>query len=696
MMQVQDDITFVKGVGPALAAKLDHLGVSTVSDMLMMYPRRYVDYSQVAQVQDLRPGNITIKAHVNQVSGRYIRGGLHVTEAIASDDSGSVRVVWFNQPYRAGAIKTNTTYYISGIFELRRGRLAITNPSMELESQFPVNTARIVPVYRETKGLTSVQIRKILATMHEVEVEIEETLPRHIIESEKLLSRQEAIWAKHFPKSMEDLARADERLGFEELFELILASLSIKQSIKETNAVKIPFNEAVARDFVAGLPFNLTGAQRKSVWQIYKDMSSEHPMNRLLEGDVGAGKTVVAAMAAVMVMNAIPAANKQPQLNHQTSDDLGYQVAFMAPTELLARQHSETLYKLLTPLNLASKICLLVGGMTSAEKARAQASIEKGRAQLIVGTHALIQASVRMSKLALVVVDEQHRFGVDQRKKLLAKSGFAPHMLSMTATPIPRSLALTVFGELDISILDEKPSGREPVVTKLINPSDRPEIYQQIDEKLQSGQQMFVVCPLIEDSKLSDIKSAEQTYRELLKQFKNRRISLLHGRMKPVEKQSIMADFVNGKTDIIVSTTVIEVGVDVPNATVMMIEAPERFGLAQLHQLRGRVGRGSRQGICYLMLSGSGTVAHRLRAIESTNDGFKLAELDLELRGAGALYGTSQHGALDLRIANFTDAKLVARARQAAKQFMSEPSNLVQYPRIKQRITELQSVVHLN
>lgn len=677
-MDTNDPLTMIKGIGPELGKKYQQLGISNVRDLLRYYPRKYNDYSTVSPISRLKPGKVTVKVEVKQVNGRYVRGGLHITEAIASDSSGSVRLTWFNQPYRAASIKRDQ-YYVSGHFELRKGRLGIINPSIELASSFPINTARIVPVYKEIKGLTSTTIRKAVKNVIQSSPVISETIPQTILSKNKLMNLKSAIVAKHFPNSMDDVNAADERLGFEELFELILASMYSRLSIKQEQAIAIPFEAHIAKEFVDYLPFTLTNAQKKAIWKIYNDIQDNHPMNRLLEGDVGSGKTVVAAMAAVMAMAA------------------GYQVALMAPTELLARQHADTIYNVLKPLGLADKIVLLTGSISKKDRRHAYDRIKEGAAQFIVGTHALIQESLDMHSLALVIIDEQHRFGVEQRKKLLKKAGHTPHMLTMTATPIPRSLALTIFGEMDISILDEKPQNRQEVITKLVNPTDRIRIYDLINIELNSGRQMMVVCPLIEESDVLSAKSAQATYIELKNgYFSKRRIGLLHGKMKSDEKASVMDSFVKGNLDILVSTTVIEVGVDVPNASIMMIEAPERFGLAQLHQLRGRVGRGIHQSYCFMMLSDSSQPSRRLRAIESVNDGFKLAELDLELRGAGALFGTYQHGALDLRITDFTDTKLIARARKAAQEFLENPQNLIQYPHIKERILELQSVVHLN
>lgn len=676
---LDDALIAVKGVGPALQQKYKKHGLISVGDLLYYFPRRYDDYSNVTPIGKLKPGKVSIRATISHIKGRYIRGGLHITEAIAEDSTGSVRLVWFNQPYRESGTERDKLYFVSGDFGLRRGRLSILNPNMELAGNFPVNTARIVPVYRESKAITSAQIRKTMRAIFTHGIALNEFLPAHIVKNQKLIPLQEALFKKHFPDTSDDLARADERLGFEELFELIITSMYSRNALDQETSLKIPFDQKLAQKFVSYLPFKLTDAQRKSIWQIYTDMQKTRPMNRLLEGDVGSGKTVVSAMAAAMVIQA------------------GYQVALMAPTEILARQHADTMHKILEPLGFGSSVTLLLGSSPIATKKNAYKNISSGNVRLLIGTHALIQENVSFSNLGLVVVDEQHRFGVEQRKRLLKASGHMPHMLSMTATPIPRSLALTVFGEVDVSILNEKPATRQPVLTKLINPTDRLKIYESIREELKQGKQVFVVCPVIGESKTGSMKSVSDTYDELrLQYFKNFSVGLLHGKLKAEEKQVVMQRFINGTLDILVSTTVIEVGVDVPNASIMMIESPERFGLAQLHQLRGRIGRGKDPGVCYLMLSDSGNVSKRLKAIAEYNDGFKLAELDLRLRGAGALYGTSQHGLLDLRIANFNDVALISRAREEAKQLLESDESLIQYPHIKQRIKELQHVVHLN
>lgn len=678
-MTIDSPLVELKGVGEAQAKKFAILGVKTIGDLIDYYPRRYEDYSVVTPIGDLRPDAVTIEAVIKQAKGRYVRRGMHITEAIASDSTGSVRLIWFNQPYRAAALKMSQKYFISGQFELSHQRFSIINPSVERVSDLPVNAGRILAVYRETKGLTSRQIRLAVHEAREIIETISETLPAKLIKEQKLLSRSEALSIIHAPGTAEQLETARRRLGFEEVFQLSLASLLNKRENQSETALSIGFEEKLARDFVANLPFKLTGAQRITIWQIYQDLQKEYPMNRLVEGDVGSGKTVVATMAALMAL----------------AQD--WQVALMAPTELLARQHADTIHKLLKPLSMESKVVLLVGSLTSAQKAKAREAISSGKAGFVIGTQALIQEQVDMHKLALIVIDEQHRFGVEQRKTLMSKAGHMPHVLSLTATPIPRSLALTLYGELDISVLNEKPVGRQAIKTEIVSPNSKAQLYATIDEQLEAGKQMFVVCPLITDSTVLDANSAEKVYDQLSKkEFKHRRIGLLHGKLKPTDKQAIMEKFVQHELDILVSTTVIEVGVDVPNASIMLIESAERFGLAQLHQLRGRVGRSDDQGFCYLMLSDSQAPTRRMRALESSNDGFKLAELDLEIRGPGAIYGTSQHGQLDLRIAKLTDTKLIASARNAAQTLLDQDENLLQYKHLMKNVNRLRAVTNLN
>ncbi len=678
-MRLDDQITMVKGVGGELAKKFKILGIVTIEDLINYFPRRYEDYSHVEKISRIEPGNVTIEAQIKQVSGRYVRRGLHITEAVVSDNTGSIRLVWFNQPYRAGAIKAEQSYFISGDFGLRRQRLTIQNPSMELTNNFPVNTARIVPVYRETKGFKSLQIRKALREVAQLINSLPEPLPQWIVDNERLMPYAHAIMQIHFPDSSEDLLAAQRRLGFQEVFELVLAALMNKYELITHQAPEMKFDEKLARAFVSHLPFNLTDDQKRVIWTICQDVQQSVPMNRLVEGDVGSGKTVVATMAALMAINS------------------GHQVAFMAPTELLARQHADTIHRLLEPLEMHDTVGLLVGGLPAKQKALAHDQIAAGHMRFIVGTNALIQEKVSMDHLGLVIIDEQHRFGVEQRKKLEAKAGIMPHTLSMTATPIPRSMALTVYGELDISLIASKPANRKPIITSLVTLTERHKVYEAIDHQLEQGRQAFVVCPLIKESDMAPGKSAEQIYEELSsKFFKHRRVALLHGKLKPAEKDEIMQAFLKHEYDVLVSTTVIEVGVDVPNATVMVIESPERFGLAQIHQLRGRVGRSEHQGFCYLMLTDNQAPSPRLKMLERSSDGFKLAEYDLELRGPGAIYGTLQHGQLDLRIAKLSDVGLIATARKSAQEFIDRGENLLKYQELYERVSSNRSVTNLN
>lgn len=674
------ELTDIKGVGGAAAKKLATLGIATLDDLVHYYPRRYDDYSNISKIAALQPGPVSVEATVKQITGRYVRRGIHITEAVVSDETGSLRLVWFNQPYRANATKVDKSYFISGEFQLSRGRFAVMNAAMELSSDFPVNTARIVPIYRETKGFKSSSIRKIIAGIRPYIAALPESIPSSVIKANKLMSRSEATLAMHYPESSAQLDEARRRLGFEEIFGLSVASVLNKKAAQSEQTHVIEFDERLAKDFVSSLPFELTDGQRKVAWQLFKDMQQSTPMNRMVEGDVGSGKTVVATMAAMMA------------IKH------GYQVALMAPTELLAQQHAETIYSLLTPLQMQDEVALLTGSVKPKQKTALQKAIKEGKSSFIIGTHALISEKVDMHNLGLVIIDEQHRFGVEQRKKLQKKAnGRMPHVISMTATPIPRTLALTLYGELDISIIHEKPKNRLPIITKIASPNSRKQLYAEIDTELDKGHQMFVVCPLITESDKLEALSAEKVYEDFsTKSFKHRTVGLLHGKMKAEEKEAVMNRFVAKEFDILVSTTVIEVGVDVPNATVMLIEGAERFGLAQIHQLRGRVGRGKDQGYCCLMMSDSKEPTRRLKALENSNDGFKLSELDLEIRGPGAIYGHSQSGQLDLRVAKLTDVKLIEAARSAAYEFVETGEDIKKYPALAKQVGQFRSITNLN
>ncbi len=668
----------IKGVGGAKAKLLKKVGIETVLDLVTYYPRTYNDYSTISVIVKLMPGTVCIKAKLTSIAGRYVRRGMHITEAIATDDSGSVKLVWFNQPYRATSMKRGEQYFFVGEYGLHGKNLSISSPESELISDMPINAARIVPIYRETKGLTSRLLRSLISQGLDC-IDSLEIVPSTIQKEELLLPWKQAVKLMHFPNTMEDIEQARSRLAFEELFVLQVASLLNKNELKGQHSLSIAFDEKLAKKFVENLPFKLTDAQRRVVWQIYKDIEKDEPMNRILEGDVGSGKTVVALMAALMCIAS------------------GHQVVLMAPTEILARQHAETIYRLLEPIGMHVSVGLLIGAVAKNKKQILKEMIASGRTKLIIGTHALIQDDVTFSSLGLIIVDEQHRFGVEQRRTLQKKAGHMPHVLHMTATPIPRSLALTVYGELDVSILDAKPAGRAPITTTIVSPNSLQPMHLAIKKEIEKGRQCFWVCPLITESAVLAAKSAEKVALELKQSvFKSMRIGLLHGKMKSAEKEKIMHDFLDHKLDILVSTTVIEVGVDVPNASVMVIQNADRFGLSQLHQLRGRVGRGNQAGMCYLALSDSKAVSKRLRYLEQSNDGFKLAEYDLQLRGPGAIYGSSQHGALDLRVANLTDVVLISRARSSAKAFLDGNPDLSEYAHLNVAVLKARSVTNLN
>ena len=676
-MDILAPLERVKGVGAKTNQVLEAAGLRTIEDLIYFLPRKYEDFSVITPIDKLTPGKVTLKAKIKEVKTRRVRRGLHITEADLVDESGQVHATWFNQPYRNTQLKSGGEFYVSGEFGLSYRRYQLTNPSVEKVSDMPVQTGRILPIYPGLKGLKSHVVRKILDEVRPIITMLPETLPEKLIASQKLVSHADALLGLHFPTSANQLEKAQQRFGFEELFALILAASLNKQANTKVKGWPIAFDEPAAKAFVAELPFKLTDAQRQAAWEILQDFEKSTPMNRLLQGDVGSGKTVVAGMAACL------------------SAGKGFQSALMAPTEILARQHAETLQSLLSPFDIS--VGLLIGGTQAKAKIKLKEQIAKGEVQVAVGTHALIQQDVSFNKLGFVVIDEQHRFGVAQRQELLTKSQHMPHLLSMTATPIPRSLALTVYGELDISILDELPKGRKPIKTQIHSPNSRDSLYKTIDQEIAAGRQAYVVCPLIDESQQSKLKSVEAEYKRLNKSvFSHRKIGLLHGQLKAEQKDEVMKEFASGKLDILISTTVIEVGVDVPNATVMLIEGAEQFGLAQLHQLRGRVGRSHHQSYCYLLPSSSAQPSQRLRALERSNDGFYLAEMDLKLRGPGEVYGKAQHGQLNLKIASLGDGKAIAKARQAAEWFIKNQINLLEYKRLNSEVARYQRITTLN
>jgi ATP-dependent DNA helicase RecG len=668
----------VKGVGPKTAEQLAAAGLFTVADLIDFLPRKHEDFSEVVNIADVHPGKMTIKARCEKIETRPVRRGLRITKATLADDTGKLQAVWFNQPYRATQLaKTDEEFFFSGEFEFNYNKYQLSNPSAEKATEMPVNTDRLLPVYRAIRGLKSQLVRKILTELRPLMTMLPETLPADVVAAEKLVSRSDAVLGMHFPKTPEDVARAKERLAFEELFQLLLASQFNRQDNARLEGWHIPFDQKVVAEFVQQLPFALTDAQRRAAWEIIQDFEKQTPMNRLLQGDVGAGKTVVAGLAA------------------RQAAASGFQTALMAPTEILASQHADTLSRLLEPFGV--RVGLLTGSVKGIARKTLYEQITNGGVDVVIGTHALIQETVRFHRLGFVVIDEQHRFGVKQRQELLTKSEHMPHLLAMTATPIPRSLALTVYGELDVSILNELPKGRKPIETKLWSPNSQAQLYTKVDAEIAQGRQGYVICSLIDDNPDNEIKSVQAEYVKLQNSiFKHRKIGLLHGKMKPDEKDDVMTRFAKGELDILVSTTVVEVGVDVPNATVMIIENADRFGLSQLHQLRGRVGRSSHQSYCYLVMSDSSKPSQRLKEIERSNDGFYLAEVDLKLRGPGEIYGRSQHGALNLQIATLSDTKLIARAQKQAKAFVASHVDLLQYKELATQVEQYQRLTTLN
>ncbi|HET8884374.1 MAG TPA: ATP-dependent DNA helicase RecG [Candidatus Saccharimonadales bacterium] len=677
-MNLVTSLEKVKGVGVKTAEQFAAAGLYTVGDLIHFLPRTHEDFSEVVNIADIHPGKTTIKARCEKIATRPVRRGLRITTATLVDDSGKLQAVWFNQPYRTTQLaKADDEFYFSGEFEFNYNKYQLTNPSAEKVSDMPVQTDRLLPVYRSIKGLKSQLVRKILAELRPLMTMLPETLPPEIVASERLLSRADAMLGVHFPKTSADIQQARERLAFEELFQLLLASQLNRQDNAKLTGWHIPFDQSVVKDFVKQLPFDLTGAQRRAAWEVIQDFERQAPMNRLLQGDVGSGKTVVAGLAARQAAAA------------------GFQTALMAPTEILASQHAETLSELLQPFGVT--VGLLTGGVKGAARKTLYEQIAAGSVDVVVGTHALIQETVQFHKLGFVVIDEQHRFGVKQRQELLKKSQHMPHLLAMTATPIPRSLALTVYGELDVSIINELPKGRKPIETKIWSPNSQAQLYQQFDAQIAVGRQGYIICSLIDDNPDNEIKSVQAEYVKLQNSiFKHRKIGLLHGKLKSDEKEAVMQQFTDGKLDILVSTTVVEVGVDVPNATVMIIENADRFGLSQLHQLRGRVGRSSHQSYCYLVMSDSSKPSQRLKEIEKSNDGFYLAEVDLKLRGPGEIYGRSQHGALNLQIASLSDTKLIARVQKQAKWFATSSGNLLQYKQLAAQVEQYQRLTTLN
>ncbi len=702
-MNLSTPIENITGIGPVFKKRLKRLGIKTINDLFFHFPRKYEDFSNLIPISKIKLDEIcTINGTVLEINTiRTWKKRMFITEAIIEDKTGAVKVVWFNQPFLTKTLKKGDKVFLSGKATASKKGIFLSNPIYEKgDAKNLTHTGRLIPVYPETAGLSSRWLRFILKPLlTRLGSQVKETLPKEIIKKFDLMPIQQALWEVHFPTSLELSQKALERFSFEELFFIELFVLRERNLLNQEESVPIPTKLRIIQNFVKSLSFNLTDAQKKSSWQILKDLEIPRPMNRLLEGDVGSGKTVVAAMAAL---------NTAKQ---------NYQTAFMAPTEILAKQHFQEIANLFSDFKI--NIGLLTGKQDQLRSKKLNNQVieisrrkllEKtlsGEIDVLIGTHALIQDKVKFGKLGLVVLDEQHRFGVEQRAHLCRNQNIIPHLLSMTATPIPRTLALTIYGDLDLSLIDELPKGRKKVITKIIEPNKRKETYDFIKKEIKKGRQAFIICPRIEkneDKELSEaklswakVKAVKDEYEKLSKKiFPDLKLAMLHGKMTPKEKETIMKDFKRKKTDILVSTSVVEVGIDVPNATVMVIEGAERFGLAQLHQFRGRVGRSEYQSYCLLFTDSSAKKTYqRLKALIESEDGFALAEKDLAIRGPGDFSGTRQWGIPDLMMSSFKDISLVEKTRQSAKEILQKDPELKKYPQLRAKLSRFRQKVHL-
>jgi len=731
MIPLDTPIPDIRRIQPLYQKRLLKLGVQTLRHLFYHFPHRYDDFSKITAIADLKLSEVaTVQGKIMEIKNiRTWKKKMMLTEAYVQDATGVIKTIWFNQPYLINTLKRDSFVSLSGKVNIDK-TLYLSNPAYEKiaandEPQITTNTlrhtGRLVPVYPETAGLSSRYLRYFIQIFSPAISQFRDWLPLEIKKSQRLIDLKDALLKIHFPDSPESITRAKRRLAFDELFLIQLYVLRQKIKWQKNNSPKISFDEQLIKDFVTRLPFKLTDAQRRATWEILLDLNKNKPMNRLLEGDVGSGKTVVATIAALQIAKR------------------GWQVALMAPTEILAGQHYKTMQNLLKALGL--KITLLTGAKKEKEAA---AKIAAGEIQITVGTHALIQKTIKFKNLALAIVDEQHRFGVEQRAALQnnvaqiedGASATIPHLLSMTATPIPRTLALTIYGDLDISLLDELPKGRRKIITRIVTPTGRQAAYEFIRWQARQNRQVFVICPRIEPTQDSaalgqavsedrhsalagrqdwrewsrtnglpkrkenawdDVKAVKEEYEKLSKKiFPELKIAMLHGKMKSKEKEQIMVDFKKGKADILVSTSVVEVGIDVPNATVMMIEGAERFGLAQLHQFRGRVGRGKHQSYCFLFADSSAkTTNARLRALITCQNGFELAEKDLAIRGPGEFYGSRQWGLPDLSMASLADLPLIKTVRQEAAKLLSKDAELKNYPLLNEKLKDFQTTIHL-
>jgi len=719
-MNFSTPVEKIPGIGLKYQKRLNRLGIKTLGELLFYFPHHYGDFSKITKIKEIKLNERScFKGKILEIKQeRTWKRKIILTKAIVEDDSGAIQVIWFNQPYLIKVLKKGDKLIMAGKIVLGDKQAYLSSPVYEKipETEDKIQDAklthlgRIVPVYSETEGLSSRWLRYILKPLLlRFKNKIPETLPEIIRKKEQLLNLSSALWQIHFPDSLKLARAAQNRFSFEELFFISLFNLKRRAKMVKAKAQSFPINVPLIQEFVKSLPFKLTSAQKKVSWQILKDLEKPYPMNRLLQGDVGSGKTVVSAIASINVIKA------------------GNQVALMAPTEILAKQHFQTFFQIFNQQRSFSS-SVNIGFLTGNEdkfysrklksgtiEISRQKLLEKtktGGIDILIGTHALItpikkgkssslrvlENKVKFKNLGLIIIDEQHRFGVEQRAKLAGKktNWKIPHLLSMTATPIPRSLTLTIWGDLDLSIIDELPKGRKKVITEIVSPQKREKVYQFARSQAKNGRQIFVICPRIEE-KEDEVKSVEKEYKILSeKVFPDLKVKMLHGKMTPKEKEGIMREFKQKKFDILVSTSVVEVGIDVKDATIMIIEGTERFGLAQLHQFRGRVGRSKKQSFCFLFTeSSSKKTKERLKALINCNSGFELSEMDLKIRGPGNFFGVKQWGLPDLAMSALKNIKLVEKAREAAKEILKEDSELRKYSTLKRRLEVFEEKVHL-
>jgi len=661
-------------------AQLERLNIHSVRDLLMHLPRGYSDDREVSLISNLEQDKKqTIKGRLSNLFGRRTQNGKHLTRAVLTDEAGDmIEILWFNQPHLVRMLRNGLELIITGK-PVYKGRWQIMSPIYEEVKLEQIHAERIVPVYSETEGINSKWLReKIKPLINDYINLIEDYLPEQVKESQKLIDLKDAIKNIHFPKNDDLLKKARHRLAFDELFLLQLKVLKKKydwQNINRGQSKKIVIDKKLAEEFVNSLPFELTNAQKRTIKEIVRDLESDLPMCRLVQGDVGSGKTVVAAFISLLLIKN------------------GYQVAVMAPTTILAKQHLKTMIKFLS--NYGVNTQFIAGLTTKKQKEEIITQMKTGTTDLVVGTHALIQEKIGFKNLGLAIIDEQHRFGVKQRSTL--KSHGNPHLLSLSATPIPRTLAMTVYGDQDLSIIDEMPKGRQEIITRIVPEKKRIDAYRWIEEQVKMGRQAFIICPLIEESTsetMADIKAVTVEYDRLCTDiFPHLKVGLLHGKLSNQEKEEVMKEFSDNKYNILVATSVVEVGIDVPNASIMIIEGAERFGLSQLHQFRGRVGRGEHQSYCFLFPSKSTTEGQkRLKAMTNHTSGFKLAEIDMELRGPGEVYGVKQSGIPDMKMASLSDSIMINQARTEAQKLIDEDGSLEKWPVILSKLQEAQEV----